>query len=50
MAIPMPNPLTVSYSALAGLILAVLVVMIWPNDCTTDTQSRNAEVGCELAD
>ena len=50
MAISMSNLLTVSYSVLAGLILAVLVVMIWPNDCTTDTQSRNAEVGCELAD
>ena len=50
MAIFMPNPLTVSYSALAGLILAVLVVMIWPNDCTTDTQFRNAESGCELGD
>ena len=50
MAISMSNLLTVSYSALAGLILAVLVVMIWPNDCTTDTQSRNAEVGCELAE
>ena len=50
MAISMSNLLTVSYSALAGLILAVLVVMIWPNDCKTDTQLRNAEGGCELAD
>ena len=50
MAIFMPNPLTVSYSALAGLILAVLVVMIWPNGCTTDTQLRNVKGGCELAE
>ena len=46
----MSNLLTVSYSALAGLILAVLVVMIWPNDCATDTQFRNADGGCDLGE